>query len=92
MGEKQIEKWLGDEVKKRGGLYYKFVSPGNAGVPDRIVVLNGKIYFVELKTTIGRMSARQCQQRRKLKAAGADVRLLFGMYDAERFLEEVLDA
>ena len=31
-------------------MAYKFVSPGNAGVPDRVVILQGgKSGFVELK-------------------------------------------
>ena len=38
MLEKDIEKILVGEVKKLGGRAYKWVSPGNDGVPDRIVV------------------------------------------------------
>lgn len=49
--EKDIEKFLNDNIKKLGGRSYKFVSPGNSGVPDRIIFLpGGRIYFVELKT------------------------------------------
>lgn len=39
--EKETEKYLRDEIKKMGGAAYKFVSPGNAGVPDRLVCLPG---------------------------------------------------
>ena len=39
MLENELEKKLRDKVKKLGGKAYKFVSPGNAGVPDRLVVL-----------------------------------------------------
>ena len=38
MRESEIEKILVYEVKKLGGIAYKWVSPGNDGVPDRIVV------------------------------------------------------
>ena len=38
MKESQIEAKLGKMVRAKGGLYYKFVSPGNPGVPDRIVI------------------------------------------------------
>ena len=41
MRESSIESKLRDEVKEVGGTAYKFVSPGNAGVPDRVVVLQG---------------------------------------------------
>lgn len=37
--ETDIEYKLRDKVKALGGRAYKFVSPGNAGVPDRLVVL-----------------------------------------------------
>lgn len=50
MREKEIEKYLKDEVRKIGGRAYKFVSPGNNGVPDRLVCLPaGVTAFVELK-------------------------------------------
>lgn len=50
ISEKAIEEYLRDQAKSKGGKAYKFVSPGNAGVPDRMVVLPGcEIFFVELK-------------------------------------------
>lgn len=57
MGEEsRIERALSVQVKKRGGMAVKFVSPGLDGVPDRIVLLPGRrIAFVELKAPeIGR--------------------------------------
>ena len=48
--EKKIEQKLVREVKKKGGIAPKWVSPGFAGIPDRIVLLpKGKIAFVEVK-------------------------------------------
>ena len=35
MRESSIESYLVRKVKEHGGLCYKFVSPGNPGVPDR---------------------------------------------------------
>ena len=50
MLEKQIEKKLGDKLKAAGFLYYKFVAPGNDGVPDRIAIApDGRLYFLGLK-------------------------------------------
>ena len=48
-GEKRIENYLGKCVKRAGGLYYKWVSPSNSGVPDRIVLINRRVAFIELK-------------------------------------------
>ena len=50
MREKMIESRLVQEVQSRGGLCWKFTSPGTDGVPDRIVLMpGGKIAFVEVK-------------------------------------------
>ena len=50
MIEKQVEQALRKAVRDRGGLALKFVSPGLAGVPDRIVLMpNRRVAFVELK-------------------------------------------
>ena len=57
MKESEIEKRLVRKVRERGGLCYKFISPANPGVPDRIVVTpDGRTIYVELKTEIGRLA------------------------------------
>lgn len=50
MEEKRIERKLVKMTSQMGGMALKFVSPGCAGVPDRLVLLpGGKFAFVELK-------------------------------------------
>lgn len=50
MREKSIEEKLVAAVKAQGGICWKFISPGTAGVPDRIVLMpSGRIGFVEVK-------------------------------------------
>ena len=39
MRERDIEKKLVNEIRKMGGEAFKWTSPGNDGVPDRIVML-----------------------------------------------------
>ena len=91
MLEKDIEKRMVEEVKRRGGLCYKFVSPGNPGVPDRIVVVpSGKVYFAELKTETGRLAKIQMRQRDEMRRRGADVRVVKGWDEVKAFIEEVL--
>lgn len=64
MREKAIEQKLTQRVKAVGGTAYKFVSPGNAGVPDRLILLpKGHMAFAELKAP-GRV-LRPLQQLRK---------------------------
>lgn len=90
MRESKLEKSLSAKVKKAGGLCYKFVSPNNPGVPDRIFIFpNGRIIFVELKTETGRLSKIQEWQINQLRAIGCDVRVLSGSADIEQFAKEV---
>lgn len=72
--EKDIEAYLREQVKALGGRAYKFVSPGNAGVPDRLVCLpRGKVIFVELKAPGKKPTALQTVQHRKLRELGFTV-------------------
>lgn len=89
MREKDIEKVLVNKVRKLGGRAYKWVSPGNDGVPDRIVILPGRPpIFVELKTETGKLSALQGVQITRLRELGQDVRVLKGIQGVRDFLSE----
>lgn len=90
MLEREAEKKLVDGVRRMGGRAYKFVSPGNDGVPDRIVVLPDTApMFVELKTESGKLSSLQKVQITRLEKLGQNVRVLYGTKDVENFLEEM---
>lgn len=47
--EGKIEKYFRDKCKENGIFCFKFVSPGNNSVPDRVCVGHGETFFVELK-------------------------------------------
>ena len=52
--ERDIERALVSMVKRRGGLCLKWVCPGFAGVPDRIILLPGaRVIFAEIKRPKG---------------------------------------
>ena len=74
ISEKVIEEYLRDQVKSKGGKAYKFVSPGNAGVPDRMIVLPGcEIFFVELKAPGKKPTELQNKKIAELRTLGKDV-------------------
>ena len=71
-----------------GGKAYKFVSPGNAGVPDRIVILPDKQpIFIELKAEKGKLTELQKNQLKKLVDLGQRVEVLYGVDDVNWFLD-----
>ena len=91
MRESTIEARLVRRVRERGGLCYKFVSPGNKGVPDRIVITpDGQTHYVELKSSTGRLSPMQKFQRDELKARNVTVHVLNSVEQVEKFMMEVM--
>ena len=71
MREKNLESKLAAEVRRRGGLAPKFVSPGLDGVPDRLILLpSGKAAFAELKATGKTLRPLQAVRKRQLEALG----------------------
>lgn len=64
-------------AKKAGGIALKFVSPGHAGVPDRLVLLpNGRMGFVEVKAPDKQPRPLQAASHKKLRALGFKVYVL----------------
>ena len=87
--EREVEALLVREIRKRGGLAPKLVSPGTAGMPDRIVLMSeGRMAFVELKAP-GK-KPRRIQEKRisDLKALGYRVFVV----DTFERVKEVIDA
>lgn len=90
MREKEIEKILVDEVKRLGGRAYKWTSPGNDGVPDRIVFLpDTRVIFVELKTDTGVLSPLQKIQIDRLKKLGQWVEVVKGIQGVKMFFQDL---
>nr|WP_144461865.1 VRR-NUC domain-containing protein [Siminovitchia fortis] len=90
MREKDIENYLRNQVKKIGGIAYKFESPGNAGVPDRLVLLpGGRVHFVELKAPGKKPTALQLAQHRKINKLHSRVLIIDSKEKVDRFIEWV---
>lgn len=77
MREKQIEKQLVLEVKKRGGICPKWVCPSYDGMPDRLVFLpHRKFGMVEVKAPGKKPRAIQASRHRLLERLGFRVYIL----------------
>ena len=70
MRERLIEKHLTSKCKAHGILCYKFVSPGQRNVPDRILIKGGKVVFLELKATGKKPSEAQWREITRIQEAG----------------------
>lgn len=90
MREIEIEKELTLEVKKRGGLAVKFVSPGFDGMPDRIVLMpEGNMAFVEVKAPGKRPHPLQMARHKLLRDLGFLVFILDDKSQIGGILDEV---
>ena len=76
--EEEVEAYLRDKVSAvLHGKAYKWVSPGNNGVPDRMVCLpGGRVVFAELKAPGKQPRPEQAAKHRELRALGFPVFVL----------------
>jgi hypothetical protein len=90
MREKQIEQKLTLMVKSAGGIAPKFVSPGFAGMPDRLVLLpNGVFAFAELKAPGMHPRALQVARHEMLRRLGFRVYVIDGIEQIGGMLNEL---
>lgn len=90
MLESIIEKKLVTEVKKRGGIAIKLVSPSMDGLPDRLVLFpNGKLVFVELKAPGEIMRPLQIKRANQLTDLGFKFRCIDDLKKIGGILDEI---
>lgn len=87
MLEKEIESYLVRSVKSVGGIAYKFVSPSNRGVSDRVVCLpDGTTHFIELKRPGGKMSPLQRIFARDMAVLNQNYECLWSKEEVDRWI------
>ena len=87
-----VENYMRETAEKMGFLFYKFQSPSQNGVPDRVVIGYGHTIFVELKKS-------EKEEPRPLQKAvinrmidhGAEVFVIGTKDDAYRLLKAYAD-
>ena len=93
MLESKIEKKLVSMVRKHGGRCLKWVSPGNAGVPDRIVMMpHGKLHFVELKAPGEKPRPLQVAVHEEFDALGFKVEVIDTLEVVEAYARRLDEA
>lgn len=91
MLESEVEKKLCKKVKEElHGRAFKFVSPGQNGVPDRIVLVPmGRIYFVETKAPGKKLRKLQKWVRGLIQELGFVVLRIDTVEKVEMFIRQV---
>ncbi|WP_018694523.1 PDDEXK family nuclease [Algicola sagamiensis] len=88
--ESEIEAKFVKLVKNRGGMTRKYTSPGQRGVPDRLVIWpGGHVHFIELKTEKGVLSALQKKEQQRLQDLACTVMTLSGMGAIYQYMDGV---
>lgn len=91
MRETALEKKARLAVERIGGKMPKWTSPGNRGVPDRLVILpNGVTVYVEMKAPGKPLEPLQRKWRKDLLALGHRHYKIDSEADIERFIKEVM--
>jgi hypothetical protein len=88
--ENDIESYLGEKSKENDFLYYKFKSPANSGVPDRIMIGHGMTIFVELKKPGEKPRKLQERVISRMKEHGASVYVIDTKEKVDGLFDEIL--
>ena len=76
MREAVIEQRVCSYARKRGWLTYKWVSPSNRGVPDRIFFKAGRVLLIEFKAPGNKPTKLQAYIHRTLEQQGFEVHVI----------------
>lgn len=68
--EKDVEKKWCDVARRHRWIAYKFSSPGNSSVPDRMFVRKGFVFFIEFKRPGNTATDNQLEEHARLRAEG----------------------
>jgi predicted Zn-ribbon and HTH transcriptional regulator len=74
--EKHVEAMLKAATERCGGTAVKMALTGARGFPDRLLLLPGRVVFVEVKGTGGKPDPMQEVWKRKIEALGLEWYLL----------------
>ena len=71
--ERKIENAVSKYAESKGWLAFKFVSPGESGVPDHQYMQHGWMFFIEFKAPGEEPDERQLYQHRRIQTKGGHI-------------------
>jgi len=88
--EHDVEEKLKSKVKQNGGIALKLVSPGYAGMPDRLVIFPfGKLAFIELKAPKKKPRKLQVVRHMMLRGYGFKVYVVDEVKKIDEIIKEI---
>lgn len=91
MRESDIENYLVERVKARGGEVRKTKWIGRHGAPDRRVMLPGLCIWVELKAPGEKVKPHQAREHERMRSMGEVVVVIDSMELVDEFFSEVVE-
>lgn len=89
--EASIESSIVTYAKKRGVLVYKFTSPSQRSVPDRLFIYKGHVMFMEIKR-LGEIPTKlQTHELAKLVDAGVSAVFCDNAEDGKAYVDNLID-
>lgn len=88
--EREVERYLVKRLKEMGLSCVKFIPDQLNGMPDRVVLLSeGRVRWVELKTKGGELSEIQKLRHEELRRAGHVVEVVWSKEQADELCERL---
>lgn len=76
MLEREIEKRVSAAFEARGWFQFKIMQASKRGIPDRCFIRQGRVIFIEFKSSKGVLSANQTLRIAELRKHGATVHII----------------
>jgi Holliday junction resolvase-like predicted endonuclease len=90
--ESKVESYLAKEVRSQGWDSYKFSSPNNRGVFDRIICIDdGSVVFVEVKAMTGKPSNPQAIFAGKLEHQSQQWCYVYCMIGVDQLMHDLIN-
>ena len=87
--EASVENYYVRQVKKLGGVSFKLTFVSKRGAFDRLSLLPGEVFFVELKRRKGKLSDHQKELRDLFRSYGVDTYTLYTKEEVDAFIDQI---
>jgi len=88
MTEKLLQQYFIKQVYKANGLAFKVNCDGRRGFPDLVVILDGALRLVEMKSETGKLSHHQKRLHEELADMGIMVSIIDSKQAADDFIRD----